>query len=249
MSAKPLGKRAFSLLFASKAPYFRTVRPQVRDVRPHHAELSIRKRRAVQNHIGTLHAIAVCNGLEAAMGLLAEATTPKDRRWIPKGMQVAYLAKSTTDLLCVAETEPAEQFAEEATSTRRARRERDRSASGGLEEEPRDLGGEDVFERREKDCLQGIAHALPTVRPHSTDRVDRAFGLGLEVVECLLILVEDYLVRLDRRVLQRRINVSAGSEAKILLALLVSRFHEAVFFVFSGALTKGLAFSFPLDVQ
>ena len=27
MSAKPLGKRAFSLLFASKAPYFRTVRP------------------------------------------------------------------------------------------------------------------------------------------------------------------------------------------------------------------------------
>ena len=35
MSARPLGKRAFSLLFANKAPYFRTVRPQVRDVRPH----------------------------------------------------------------------------------------------------------------------------------------------------------------------------------------------------------------------
>jgi hypothetical protein len=50
----------------------------------------------------------VCNGLEAAMGLLAEATTPKGRRWIPKGMQVAYLAKSTTDLLCVAETDPAD---------------------------------------------------------------------------------------------------------------------------------------------
>jgi acyl-coenzyme A thioesterase PaaI-like protein len=108
MSAKPLGKLAFSLLFANKAPYFRTVRPRVRDVRPHHAELTIRKRRAVQNHIGTLHAIAVCNGLEAAMGLLAEATTPRDRRWIPKGMQVDYLAKSTTDLLCVAETEPAD---------------------------------------------------------------------------------------------------------------------------------------------
>ena len=104
----PLGKRAFSLLFANKAPYFRTVRPQVREVRPHHAELSIRKRRAVQNHLGTLHAIAVCNGLEAAMGLLAEATTPKGRRWIPKGMQVSYLAKSTTDLLCVAETDPAD---------------------------------------------------------------------------------------------------------------------------------------------
>ena len=105
-AARPLGKRVFSVVFANKAPYFRTVRPRVRDVRPHHAELSIRKRRAVQNHVGTVHAIAVCNGLEAAMGLLAEATTPKDRRWIPKGMQVAYLAKSTTDLLCVAETDP-----------------------------------------------------------------------------------------------------------------------------------------------
>jgi len=105
-AARPLGKRVFSLVFANKAPYFRTVRPRVRDVRPHHAELSIRKRRAVQNHLGTVHAIAVCNGLEAAMGLLAEATTPKGRRWIPKGMQVAYLAKSTTDLLCIAETDP-----------------------------------------------------------------------------------------------------------------------------------------------
>lgn len=108
LSARPLGKHAFSLLFAAKAPYFRTVRPQVREVRPHHAELSIRKRWGVQNHIGTVHAIAVCNGLEAAMGLLAEATTPPGRRWIPKGMTVSYLAKSTTDLLCVAETDPAD---------------------------------------------------------------------------------------------------------------------------------------------
>ncbi len=108
LATRPLGKRVFSTLFARKAPYFRTVRPQVRDVRPHHAELTVRKRRAVHNHLGTVHAIAVCNGLEAAMGLLAEATTPRGRRWIPKGMTVSYLARSTTDLLCVAETDPAD---------------------------------------------------------------------------------------------------------------------------------------------
>ena len=108
LTSLPLGKAAFSFVFAQKAPYFWTVRPRVREVRPHHAELSIRKRRAVQNHIGTVHAIAVCNGLEAAMGLLAEATTPPGRRWIPKGMQVAYTAKSTTDLLCTADTDPAD---------------------------------------------------------------------------------------------------------------------------------------------
>ncbi len=108
LTSLPLGRQAFSFLFAPKAPYFWTVRPQVREVREHHAALVIRKRRAVQNHIGTVHAIAVCNGLEAAMGLLAEATTPAGRRWIPKGMEVAYTAKSTTDLLCTADTDPAD---------------------------------------------------------------------------------------------------------------------------------------------
>lgn len=104
----PKGKGIFSLLYAVKAPYFATVRPQVREVRENYAELSIRNRRKVHNHIGTVHAIAVCNGLEAAMGLLAEATCPADKRWLPRGLQVTYPAKSTTDLLCVAETDPAQ---------------------------------------------------------------------------------------------------------------------------------------------
>lgn len=107
----PAGKRIFSLLYSVKAPYFATVRPVVREVRPNYAELSIRNRKRVHNHIGTLHAIAVCNGLEAAMGLVAEATCPSDKRWLPRGLQVSYLAKSTTDLLCVAETDP-EQWAD-----------------------------------------------------------------------------------------------------------------------------------------
>jgi acyl-coenzyme A thioesterase PaaI-like protein len=108
LAAVPGGRRAFSLLFARRAPYFRSVRPAVRDVRPHRAEVVVAKRRAVENHLGTVHAIAVCNGLEAAMGLLAEATTPRHQRWIPKGMEVSYLAKSTSDLLCLAETDPAD---------------------------------------------------------------------------------------------------------------------------------------------
>ncbi|KAA1420641.1 DUF4442 domain-containing protein [Mumia zhuanghuii] len=108
ISALPLGDRLFGLAFSLKAPYFRTVRPRVREMRPHRAELVLPKRWGVQNHIGTVHAIAVCNGLEAAMGLLAEATVPKGYRWLPKGMDVAYLAKSTSDLVCVAETTEAD---------------------------------------------------------------------------------------------------------------------------------------------
>jgi acyl-coenzyme A thioesterase PaaI-like protein len=102
----PQGRRVFSLLFSQKAPYFATVRPRFVELRPNYAELSIRKRRGVQNHIGTVHVIAICNGLEAAMGALAEATVPAHKRWIPKGMEVDYTAKATSDITCIAETDP-----------------------------------------------------------------------------------------------------------------------------------------------
>jgi acyl-coenzyme A thioesterase PaaI-like protein len=102
----PGGSRVFSAVFTLKAPYFRSVRPRFVQVSPNFASLVLPKRRAVQNHIGTVHAIAVCNGLEAAMGALAEATVPSGKRWLPKGMEVAYLAKSTSDLTCSAETDP-----------------------------------------------------------------------------------------------------------------------------------------------
>ena len=102
----PAGKLVFSKLISLKAPYFGTVRPRFVELRPNYAELRIRKRRRVQNHIGTVHVIAICNGLEAAMGGLAEASVPAHKRWIPKGMDVSYTAKATSDITCVAETDP-----------------------------------------------------------------------------------------------------------------------------------------------
>jgi acyl-coenzyme A thioesterase PaaI-like protein len=108
MTALPQGKRLFSLAFSQKAPYFASIHLRVEEMRPHLGRVVIPKRRSVQNHIGTVHAIAACNGLEAAMGLLAEATCPPDMRWLPKGMDVSYLAKSTTSLTCTAESTAAD---------------------------------------------------------------------------------------------------------------------------------------------
>lgn len=105
LSRVPGGRRAFSRAFSRRAPYFRTIRPSVRVVAPGRAEVALPKRRAVENHIGTVHVIAVCNGLEAAMGLLAEATVPSGMRWIPQGMEVSYVAKATSDLTCIAESD------------------------------------------------------------------------------------------------------------------------------------------------
>lgn len=106
LADRPLGKHAFSLGFMLKAPYFSTVRPLVVEMAPHRAVVKVRKRWRLQNHIGTMHAIAVANGMEAAMGMLAEATVPDDARWIPRGIQLDYVTKVTGDVWCTASTEP-----------------------------------------------------------------------------------------------------------------------------------------------
>lgn len=108
VTALPQGRRLFSILYGQKAPYFSSIHMTVVEMRAHLGQVVIPKRRSVTNHIGTIHAIAACNGLEAAMGLLAEATCPPDMRWLPKGMDVQYLAKSTTALTCTAETTEAD---------------------------------------------------------------------------------------------------------------------------------------------
>ncbi len=104
-SAYPGGRRLFSYAFTRKAPYFASIRPRFTDIGPNRAELVIPKRRRVHNHLGTVHAIALCNGLEAAMGALAEASIPRDKRWIPKGMEVSYTAKADSEITCIAETD------------------------------------------------------------------------------------------------------------------------------------------------
>lgn len=87
-----------------KAPYFASIHPAFEALEPAFARVSMKKRRSVTNHIGTVHAIAMCNMAELAGGLMAEVTVPTSHRWIPKGMTVEYLAKAETDL--VAEARP-----------------------------------------------------------------------------------------------------------------------------------------------
>ena len=101
-----VGRGAFSLAVALKAPYFLTIAPSLVELRPNHAEVRVRKWWGVHNHIGTVHVIAIANGMEMAMGALAEATIPDHLRWIPKGMELEYLALSDSTMLATADTDP-----------------------------------------------------------------------------------------------------------------------------------------------
>jgi len=100
----PLGGWIFSRLFCHKAPYFASIRPRVTELRPDFCEVRFAKRRRVENHIGTVHVIAICNALEMAMGAMAEASIPRHLRWIPRGMEVSYTAKATSNIRATAQT-------------------------------------------------------------------------------------------------------------------------------------------------
>ncbi|WP_017216453.1 hotdog fold domain-containing protein [Pseudoalteromonas sp. NJ631] len=106
MSWLPFGKWMFSKAVCRKAPYFGTIKPKITQLKPGVCRAAIRNRKAIHNHIGTVHAIAQCNLAELCAGVMTDATIDhKTHRWIPKGMSVQYLAKAETDLHAVAQIE------------------------------------------------------------------------------------------------------------------------------------------------
>ena len=106
-SALPAGKWTFTRMLCLKAPYFSSISPLFQALKPNSCKISIKKKRSVLNHIGTVHAIAMCNMAELAGGTMTEVTVPATHRWIPKGMTVEYLKKAETDLIAIAS--PVEQ--------------------------------------------------------------------------------------------------------------------------------------------
>lgn len=102
---KQMGPEKFADMVCQMAPYFSTINPEFVDLRPGYSEARIKKVRGVENHIGTVHAIVMCNAAELVAGTLTDASLPEGFRWIPKGMTVEYIAKAKTDIRAVATAE------------------------------------------------------------------------------------------------------------------------------------------------
>ncbi|WP_426700800.1 hotdog fold domain-containing protein [Rhodanobacter sp. Col0626] len=103
----PAGHWIFSRLVCLKAPYFATIAPRFVTLEPGRCEVRIRDRWRVHNHLGTVHAIALCNLAELSAGVMTDATIPAGMRWIPKGMTVEYLKKAVGSMRGVATPEAA----------------------------------------------------------------------------------------------------------------------------------------------
>ncbi|MCG8611685.1 MAG: DUF4442 domain-containing protein [Pseudomonadales bacterium] len=93
-----MGGAAFSKGVSQVAPYFATIDPEITDYKPGYCAMTLKNQKKVHNHLGTIHAIAMCNAAELVAGVTTDASIPEGARWIPQGMTVAYLAKAKTDL-------------------------------------------------------------------------------------------------------------------------------------------------------
>lgn len=102
------GRWMFARTVCKRAPYFGTIKPRFLELQPKICRVTMQKRRAVENHIGTVHALAMGNLCELAAGMVTEVTIPVAMRWIPRGMTIEYLAKAETDVTATARLDKTE---------------------------------------------------------------------------------------------------------------------------------------------
>jgi len=99
------GPEMFTRMACQMAPYFSTINPLITELRQNASTVQLPFSKEVTNHLGTVHAIAMCNAAELAAGMMTNVSIPEGARWIPKGMTVEYLAKAKTDLTATARGE------------------------------------------------------------------------------------------------------------------------------------------------
>jgi acyl-coenzyme A thioesterase PaaI-like protein len=102
----PGGRKLFSRALGLAIPYTGSMGAEVVALEPGYAKVQLDDRRAVRNHLKSIHAIALCNLGELTGNLALVASLPDDARFIVTKLTVEFKKKARGRIVAECRCEP-----------------------------------------------------------------------------------------------------------------------------------------------
>ena len=104
--ATRLGRWIFSRSVGRFAPYSGTIRPRIEEIEPGRSVVTMRDRKAVRNHLRSIHAVALTNLIELSGSLSIIGAMHPGTRMIPVRLESEFLKKARGTVTAEASCEP-----------------------------------------------------------------------------------------------------------------------------------------------